>query len=857
MPSRVEHSCDASAQPTTFCDVTGRTARLVPALATLILLIAAATAVAAPGIAPTLLALAGGVLALGYGIFCLRRARQAEADLAAERNARLGLASLLDGAPDPWCGWDRDGTPEASPGLPALLGIDRLDRPEHLERALLPPDAAAVRHALSHLREAGTEFQLTVATADGARRLQLTGRRGTAEGRSVDLVWARDVTSLTAEAERQHRLHAQAERLVEELRTALDVVPYPVWLRRPDLSLAWVNKAYAKALDIGQEAATETQRELTAGIPGASGRLLAEQAYATGIAQSQTLHLVIGGQRHLNEITEAPLRPPGAEQQIVIGYALDHTEREELRTELSRHVAAHAEVLEQLGSAIAIFGADTRLKFFNRAYLQLWGFDEAWLESEPTYAEVLEDLRARRRLPEHADFVGFKRDQLALFTSLLEPAEDLEHLPDGTALRRLSVPHPLGGLMFILEDVTTTLALETSYNTLMAVQQETLDNLAEGIAVFGGDGRLKLSNPAYARIWKLDNAELIGEPHVVELFERMKDFFDYGDDWEGFKDEMVGNTLERTARSGRIERADGSVIEFANVPLPDGAVLNSFLDVTDSVRVEQALRERNAALETADRLKAEFLANVSYQLRTPLNAIMGFAEILANEYFGPLNERQMEYCAAVLESGRRLLLLINDILDLATVEAGFLVLERNSVDLAALLQSVAGLTREWARKQNLRIEIEHDEALGRIDADEKRLKQALFNLISNSIKFTPPGGSIVLSGRREGSWVELTVKDTGVGIPPADQHRVFERFERANAHTRQAGAGLGLSLVKSLVELHGGRIEIESRVNEGTVIRCLLPTDAAGSTSPPPSPAGRDERPEDRTENGRNHLVGC
>lgn len=838
--------------PTAPCDVTGRTVRLLPALATLILLIAAAAAMAIPGTAAVLLALAGGVLALIHGLLCLRQARRAEAGLAAERGARLRLAALLDGTPDAWCGWDRGGV-EASPGFRNLFGIDRCERLEHVWEALAASDAEAVRNALAHLRETGGEFQLTVSTADGTRCLQLTGRRGNADGRSLNLLWARDVTSLTAEAERQRHLHARAERLVEELRTALDVVPHPVWLRRPDLSLAWVNKAYAKALDIGQEVAAETQHELTAGIPGSSVRALAEQAHATGIAQSRTLHLVIDGQRRLTEITEAPLRSPGTGQPIVIGYALDLTEREELRTELARHVTAHAEVMEQLGSAIAVFGADTRLKFFNRAYLQLWDFDEAWLESEPTYAEVLEELRAQRRLPEHADFVGFKRDQLALFTSLLEPAEDLEHLPDGTALRRLTVPHPMGGLMFILEDVTTTLALETSYNTLMAVQQETLDNLAEGIAVFGGDGRLKLSNPAYARIWKLDGAELIGEPHVVELFERMKDFFDYGDDWEGFKDEMVGNTLERTTRSGRIERADGSVIEFANVPLPDGAVLNSFLDVTDSVRVEQALRERNAALETADRLKAEFLANVSYQLRTPLNAIMGFAEILANEYFGPLNERQREYCTAVLDSGRRLLLLINDILDLATVEAGFLVLERNAVDLAALLRSVAGLTRDWAHKQNLRIEIEHDETLGRIEADEKRLKQALFNLISNSIKFTPPGGSIVLSGRRRDGWVELAVKDTGVGISPDDQHRVFERFERANAHTRQAGAGLGLSLVKSLIELHGGRIEIESRVNEGTVIRCLLPT---GTESAPTLAGERPEHPEGRAENGHN-LVGC
>ena len=336
----------------------------------------------------------------------------------------------------------------------------------------------------------------------------------------------------------------------------------------------------------------------------------------------------------------------------------------------------------------------------------------------------MEDLRSRRRLPEHADFPRYKREQLAKFTSLIEPAEDLLHLPDGTTLRMLLVPHPFGGLMFILEDVTNALALESSYNTLMAVQQESLDNLAEGIAVFGGDGRLKLSNPAYARIWNLRQEDLNGEPHLVELVEKMKHFFDYGDDWEGFKRETIAGTLERAAGNGRLERVDGSVVEFSSVPLPDGAVLTSFLDVTDSVRVEQALRERNAALEAADRLKSEFIANVSYQLRTPLNAIMGFAEILANQYFGPLNERQLEYSRAVLDSGQRLLLLINDILDLATVEAGYMVLERAPVDIPAMLGSVIGLTRDWARKQNLKLDVDYADDIGTIDADEKRLKQA-------------------------------------------------------------------------------------------------------------------------------------
>ncbi len=419
-------------------------------------------------------------------------------------------------------------------------------------------------------------------------------------------------------------------------------------------------------------------------------------------------------------------------------------------------------------SAIAIFGPDKRLKFHNQAYVQLWGFDETWLETQPSLGEMLEHLREHRRLPETANFPAFKKSQLALFTSLIEPREDLLHLPDGTALRSVVTPHPFGGLLFVLEDVTTALMLERNYNTLMEVQRESLDNLAEGIAVYGSDGRLKLFNPAFTKIWALDPAELDGQPHIGEVLDRTERFYQYDGDWAIKREEMIAWALDRQETKGRLQRADGSILEYNTMPLPDGAVLNSFLDVTDSAKVEQALRASNQALETADRLKSEFIANVSYQLRTPLNAIMGFAEILDKQYFGPLNPRQIEYTGSIVDASRRLLALINDILDVATIEAGYMALELKRVEVEHLLRSVYDLTRDWAAKQSLTIAIECRPSVGMIEADERRLKQVLYNLVSNAVKFTPPGGSIALAAQRNGEdRVELIVRDTGIGIPQA------------------------------------------------------------------------------------------
>jgi signal transduction histidine kinase len=232
-------------------------------------------------------------------------------------------------------------------------------------------------------------------------------------------------------------------------------------------------------------------------------------------------------------------------------------------------------------------------------------------------------------------------------------------------------------------------------------------------------------------------------------------------------------------------------------------------------------------METADRLKSEFIANVSYELRTPLNAIVGFAEILEKQYFGELNERQLEYSRGIVVSSERLTALINDILDLASIEAGYLELEVAPVDLRALLDSVQTLAHERAHHQSITLKLDCPEDIGTLVADGRRLRQALFNLLSNAIKFTPAGGVVTASVERADSEVRLIVSDTGVGVRQEDIERVFGKFERAGGQSGQSGAGLGLALVKSLIELHGGWVELESEPGRGTRVTCHLPTEPA------------------------------
>ncbi len=618
----------------------------------------------------------------------------------------------------------------------------------------------------------------------------------------------------------------QTSQEATRLRDALDALPIPVWRRRGNHTLVDCNRGYAEALRSSREDVLAEQRLL---VPAGRREPGAQSCDAT---PPFSTHVVIGGQRRMLEVYEA--RCGHGE---TIGFALDCTAVENAQGALRRHIGAHAAVLEGLCAAVAIFGPDKRLSFFNSAFAELWGLEAAWLGCSPTLGEIFERLHEARRFPEYRDFRAFKRERCQLFTSLTEPRHELVHLPDGRTLQLTISPHPLGGLTYVYDDVSDRLALECSYNTLAQVQRATLDHLFEGIAVFGGDGRLKLHNPAFRALWGLSAEDVAGEPHIAEIVDKTRNLLDGGGDWPGLREEMVAQVTSQALASGPLYRRDGSMLQVASVPLPDGDVLLTYLDVSDTARVEQALRERNEALETAARLKTDIVANVSHELRAPLNTVVGFAEILHNQYFGRLNSSQCEYSRGILDSANQLMVLINDMIDLATIEAGYIELERGRIDISEILQGVMSLTRERARSRGLDIDLRYPAQIGAIEGDQRRLKQALFNLISNAIKFTPPGGAIRIEAERRKGQLLLSVADTAAGFSVADQTAMVEEFERSR---NQACSALGLSLVKSLIELHGGAVEIESAPSRGTRVVCRLPAgplgangDGAGSTDEP------------------------
>ena len=246
-----------------------------------------------------------------------------------------------------------------------------------------------------------------------------------------------------------------------------------------------------------------------------------------------------------------------------------------------------------------------------------------------------------------------------------------------------------------------------------------------------------------------------------------------------------------------------------------------------NARLFREIEQKSRELEAVSRHKSEFLANMSHELRTPLNAIIGFSEVLQEQLFGPVNEKQADYLSDILESGRHLLSLINDILDLSKIEAGRMELEPSEFDLPGTVENALILVRERAGRHGIALVHEVDDRLGTIRADERKVKQVLLNLLSNALKFTPEGGRIEVHARVNDGVAEISVADTGVGIAPEDQAAVFEEFRQVGTASKKIeGTGLGLAISRKFIELHGGRIWVTSQPGVGSTFAFTLPLSA-------------------------------
>ena len=438
-------------------------------------------------------------------------------------------------------------------------------------------------------------------------------------------------------------------------------------------------------------------------------------------------------------------------------------------------------------------------------------------------SEILENLRERRKLPEYSNFLDYKRQSLALFKDLMQSTHELLHLPDGQTLRTVIAPHPLGGLIFVFDDITDKLSLERGYNTLIAVQKETLDHLYEGLVVFGTDNRLRLSNPSMGKIWGLGAQEIEPGRHISEILKSISPLFIDPQESRTWRKRMISQVINRSAGHGQFRLRGERMIEYTYVPLPDGANLLTFVDVSDLWRFEESLKSRALNLEQKDRFKSDFVSHVAYELRAALSSIQGFNEILLNQYFGPLNDRQRDYSQNIAISTGRLTGLIDNMIELATFEAGKLVLDCQMIAIENFLTTTMNLVESRAREQEVTLVVENLLGSQKVEIDIQRLQQAVVNLLGNAIKFTPVGGKVILKAApflEKPDYYQLIIQDTGIGIPVDEQQKILENLDYKSS---QSNTGLSLQLAKHIIELHKGSIAIESAPQQGTRVVCTLP----------------------------------
>jgi signal transduction histidine kinase len=721
--------------------------------------------------------------------------------------------------------WDGlSGQPEFLGQLPLETGAPVNDR-DFLAfgRWLKPRSAGELEKAVEKLRTNATSFDMVVETG----RDEVLEAQGRVSGGRAFIRFVA-LNNLRAELA---ELHIERDRLQTSIRTfqtLMDAVDMPTWQRDRDGKLTWVNEAYGEAVAASSPtAAIQEKRELLETVTR-------EKIKAVATADNpfrDKVATIVNGSRTFYDVVDVRVATGSA------GIATDVSRSEAARDELRRTIKSHAETLDMLATPVAIFDERQKLQYYNQAFRQLWDLDIAFLETMPTHGELLDRLRSASRLPEELNWKSWKEAILSVYRSI-EPHTDVWHLPNGQTLRVFATARPQGGATWVFENLTEQVDLETRYNTLLKVQGETIDHLAEGVAVFAPDGRITLSNPAFRALWGINSEEAAPGTHIRAIEVACMPSYEQADGWKSFTRIITSFNDERMQTSGKLELKTGLVLDYALIPLPNAQTMLTFVNVTDSALAERALKDKNEALTKADELKNDFVQHVSYELRSPLTNIIGFTDLLRTPGMDPLTGRQAEYLDHISNSSSLLLTLVNDILDLATVDAGIMELAYAPVTLNDLLDEVSLQIAHRLQENHVTLKISAESDLGTIQADHQRLKQIFIKLLTNAANFAPENSAIGLRCWRDDTDFLFTVADSGPGMSQEMLSKMFDRFESDTKAGRRSGAGLGLSIVKSFVSLHHGSISVDTAPGLGTRITCRIPTGRVLQSSLPELSAG-------------------
>lgn len=630
-------------------------------------------------------------------------------------------------------------------------------------------------------------------------------------------LWFKNISHQKAKTDLQNDIIHELTIERDIMQDMLDHLPWPLWYKTKQNKILFCNKAYANALDTLADKVVLDQLHLK---PLQRGRALnlTDLVLSTKQAQTQKSHIVIKNERKFVEFAELL-----TSKEKVLGYLADLSSEENLLNEISHLTKSTHEILEVLSIPVIIYNHKQQVEFFNNQFVKMFEVDVSWLETKPTFSEVLEELRAKRKIPDTEDFQAYKKRRLECFHSLLGPIEDISYYPNGKTVRMVTAPYHNGGLIVTLNDITDWLMLERQYNTLLAVHRQVADNLFEGLAVFGSDHRLKLYNAAFRKMWFYTEKELDPLPHFDTVIERIKQYIDYqhyDDSWDNFKKRIRAKIIDRTTqKEGRIKLYNDTVYDYLYTPLPDGSNLLTFLDVSDRFRIEKSLLERSEALEVAHGIKSDFISNIYQGIKYPLKRILLTFSDLINTPHEKTEIQNKQQLKTLWEEAEHILRFVEDANELAYIESGNTSLTLKKVDVAEIVRSVILTLQEPIERKNIQMNFSCGDQPVIYLGDLRRLKQVFFNLLRNAVTFANEDETINAIVRIVNNSVEVEISNTLAIIPYEDAFGASKKLKRG----QEVITGLGYSLIKKIIQLHKAEIILEQE--NATKVVCIFKTE--------------------------------
>ena len=496
---------------------------------------------------------------------------------------------------------------------------------------------------------------------------------------------------------------------------------------------------------------------------------------------------------------------------------------------MARKLALCETILESMSQGYCAYDSELRLIGYNARYVELLGFDPGFIRIGMTLAEVLRDLAWRGDFGD-GDIERIVAERLAFHGGPDKFMEFERVRADGVALAICRRPMPDGGFITTFTDVTEQRRAQSALAGQSALLETTLHHMSHGVVVYNANQELVISNDVHRQLLELPPGLAVPGRKYEDIlrFNALRGEFGPGDPEETVR-KYLASVARQEHHRREYTRANGVCVLVRRAPMPNGGFVITYVDISEQKRAEAALIAAKEQAEVANRSKSEFLANVSHELRTPLNAVIGFSEMMRDRMFGALGHHKYEeYARDINLSGRHLLSIIEDILDLSKIEAGRIELHEEAIDIARAVANCVSILRTRAEAAGVLIITNVPDELPRLRGESRKVKQILLNLMSNAVKFTPSGGRIILDVyQKSGGELLFRVRDDGIGIAAADIPTALEPFGQVeNALSRKHhGTGLGLPLSKAFAELHGGQFELASELGKGTTVTIVFPPD--------------------------------